>query len=124
MKEMKPATIRRDFALWLAVLAPALVWLVQFGANYALASWACAHHRHWILPAIAVFSLVPIFAAGAVSGRGLQQRRLPRSGDEPPRELEGRARFMARLGLCLSALFVLVTVAQCLAMWFFPPCAE
>jgi hypothetical protein len=124
MKGEKPATIRRDFALWFAVLGPPNAWLLQFGANYALASWACAHHERWILPAVAVASLLPIAAAAVISFWKLKHPKLPRGDDEPLRDLQGRLHFMAKLGLYLSAIFFLVIVAQVVAMWFFPPCVE
>lgn len=123
MKETTPEVYRRDAALWLDLLGSPIVWLIQFQANYTLVPWACAHHVRWIIPTVAVVSLLLIAAVALSSWRRLHGS-LPRTGDESLGDVVGRARFMVKLGLCLDALFFLVIIAQTLAVLFIHPCAE
>lgn len=113
----------RDAALWFGVLGGPVAWLLQFQANYTLVPWACARGAGWIILAVAGASLAVTLAAGWVSWRKLRVP-IPRTEEEEPALLIGRVRFMAMLGLCHSALFLLVIGAQALGLWFFPPCAE
>lgn len=123
MKTVSAATgDRHDFVLWWGVIGSPAIWLGQFEASYALASWACAHHQRWLIPAVGLFAAAVIGATAVIAWRRLRSFSQPVESDGGVRSI--RVHFMALLGFCLSVLLFLVTSAQLLGLLFFPPCAE
>ncbi|HEX2204586.1 MAG TPA: hypothetical protein VHG91_14840 [Longimicrobium sp.] len=107
-------------ALWFAVLAGPLAWMLGLNAGYALVRVACAKQEMLLLHAVSLATLLLALAGGFVAWR-----EWGRAGREWPGEGGGtlsRSRFMAALGLLASALFSLVIVAQWAASLFFDPC--
>src|SRR4051812_19338848 len=102
--------MKRDLVLWLAVLAGPIVWMVSFGANFALVPWACT--LKWKPALYAVSALA--FAITAGSGY-VSWNEWHRLGRELPGEAGGaipRSRALASGGVALSAMFALVIAAQ------------
>ncbi|MBZ5583291.1 MAG: hypothetical protein LAQ30_14005 [Acidobacteriia bacterium] len=102
--------MRRDAALWAAILAGPLVWFISMQANFALAPWACA--LQWT-PALFGVSFVSL-AITAGSGL-LAWSEWQKLGRELPGESGGavaRGRAMALGGMILSAASFLVILAQ------------
>src|SRR5438477_4536828 len=102
--------MKRDVALWTGILLGPTLWFISFGANFALAWWACIWN--W-KPALYVISFVAlaITAGGGVLAWSLWQR----VGREYPGEAGGalpRARVLAIGGVLMSALFFLVILSQ------------
>jgi nicotinamide riboside transporter PnuC len=107
-------------ALWFAVLAGPLAWMLGLNAAYSLVRVACAKNSMLYLHAVSVLTLLLALAGGLVAWREWQ-----RAGREWPGEEGGtlpRSRFMVALGLLASGLFSLVIVAQWIASFFLNPC--
>ncbi|HEX9937423.1 MAG TPA: hypothetical protein VGB15_09875 [Longimicrobium sp.] len=107
-------------ALWFAVLAGPLAWMLGLNAAYSLVRVACAKNSMLYLHAVSLLTLLLALAGGVVAWREWQ-----RAGREWPGEGGGtlpRSRFMVALGVLASALFSLVIVAQWVASFFLNPC--
>src|SRR4051794_28795062 len=92
-------------ALWTGILTGPIVWGTDLTVSYALAKWTCTTQRESVLHAVLAASVVAVAVGAWVSFMALRHS----TGDEPtdgpdPRQ---RARFMAILGLTVSALFAL-----------------
>ena len=111
---------RQNFALWIAVLGSAVVWFIQLNASYSLVMWACASGKQWTLHAASVLFLV----LAAVPGWIAWQQWVAAGSGERESAGDGRRRFMAMLGLLLTALFVLLILAQAIPSFFFDACLD
>ena len=106
--------------LWTGILAGPIVWAFDLLVRYAVVKWSCITGHHWYFDALTVGSLAIVTFAAVVSWNALQQT----SKDEPtdggtPRQ---RARFMAILGLTISALFGLQIAAASIPNWILDAC--
>lgn len=111
---------RGVLALWFAVLAGPLAWMLGLNAQYGLVRVACARGSMLYLHAVTVLTL-----ALALAGVWTAWREWRRTGREWPDERLGvipRSRFMAVLGVLAGALFSLAIVCQWLANLFLNPC--
>lgn len=107
-------------ALWFAVLAGPVAWMLGLNAEYGLVRVACAKQDMLPLHAVSLLTLLLALSGGLVAWREWK-----RAGREWPGEGGGpvpRSRFMAAIGLMASALFSLTIVAQWAAHLFFNPC--
>lgn len=107
-------------ALWFAVLAGPLAWMLGLNAEYGLVRVACAKDSMLYLHAVSVLTLLLALAGGWVAWREWR-----RTGREWPGEGGGtiaRSRFMVALGLLGNALFALTILAQWSANFFLNPC--
>jgi hypothetical protein len=107
-------------ALWAGVLAGPLATLTQLQVNYALVLWACGAGREWALHLVALLALLVTVAAGLLSLRNW--RRAGSSWDDEGAGVMPRSRFMAAVGILISALTVLVVVAQWIPIFVYGPC--
>lgn len=107
-------------ALWFAVLAGPLAWMLGLNLQYALVRVACAKQNMLPLHALSVATLLLALAGGFVAWRewGRAGRQWAGEGAGPV----ARGRFMVALGLLGSALFALAILAQWAASFFFNPC--
>jgi hypothetical protein len=105
-----------DLALWLGILGPPTLWLTQFEIVYALVLPVCVAHDKIVLAAISI-----VFSA-AIVGCGLLgwNSRAPVAGS--PRRIKMVRHFMAVLSLMSMSLFLLVVIAQVLAIAMHSPC--
>lgn len=106
--------------LWTGILTGPIVWAIDLLARYAVVKWSCHTGHHWYFDALTIVSLVVVAFAAVISWTALQQT----SADEPtdggmPRQ---RARFMAILGLTVSALFGLQVAAASIPNWVLDAC--
>ena len=102
--------MKRIAILWLALLAGPVLWFASFGANFALAPWACS--LRW-KPALYVVSLAALVFTGA-SGM-VAWIHWQRIGREYPGEGSGvvaSSRALASGGVLLNGMFFLVILAQ------------
>jgi hypothetical protein len=109
---------RLERGLWIGMLGPALLWLVQFQIKYSLAA-------RTTLPSRAVVAGTSFVALVAVTVCGLiSLRYYLLAAASPLDRFAGkvhRTRFMATLGMMFSGLFFLLIVAQLLADLFIKP---
>jgi hypothetical protein len=114
---------RENRALWLGILGPPVIWLVQFQVSYMLVPWACSTGQHWTLHAASFLFLVMAAMPGWPAWRYWRA-----AGGErlPERQSAGRGRrqFMALLGLMMTGLFVLATLAQAIPRFVLNPCQQ
>jgi hypothetical protein len=119
LKDTKPG--RGLLLQWTGLLAGPLAWVLQLQVAYVLVPWACAHDRQSIsLHVVTIVSLL-LTAVGAL----ISLREWRRKGREWPGPGGGkipRSRFMAVLGLFMSAFFFLVILVQGLASFILHPC--
>ncbi|HEX8271507.1 MAG TPA: hypothetical protein VF615_02575 [Longimicrobiaceae bacterium] len=107
-------------ALWFAVLAGPVAWMLGLNAAYAFVRLACDEQTLLYMHASSLLTLALALGGGAVA-----LREWRRAGGEWPGEGGGavpRSRFMAALGLLGSGLFALTIVAQWIANLFLNPC--
>jgi hypothetical protein len=108
--------------LWIPIIIAPLATLTQLSANYALVALECAKQQRFPIHVVSAVSL-----AIAVAGMLLAWSAWRSAGTEPPddRGLSvSRVRFLAAVGVALSALMALSIAAQWLTTAFVPPCLE
>jgi hypothetical protein len=114
-REDPAAQPRHESWVWLGVIGPPVVWLLQFQIKYALAARTTAGSRG-VAIATSLLALVVVTACGLMSSR------YHRLADASPLDVfarkRPRIRFMGTLGVMFSALFFLLIVAQLLADLF------
>jgi hypothetical protein len=112
---------RGILSLWFGVLAGPVAALVCLEVAYMAVPWACRTHA--VLP----LHLVPLLTGLLALAAGLVARRDWRATERGwPDDSEGvlsRSRFMAALGVGLSAFSLLVIIGQWMAILFLDPCA-
>jgi hypothetical protein len=92
--------------LWTALLAGPLAWLAMLEADYALAGWACTRGRHAVLHVVTAAALSLALGGGAMAWTAWRRRR-----DEAEPLPTAARRFIALMGLGLSAAFAVAIVA-------------
>lgn len=108
-------------ALWAGMLAAPLAMLVELQVNYALVVWACkAGGREWPLHLVAFAALAVSAAGGLLSWRNWRLAG-GRWYDEDAGVMP-RSSFMAAVGVMVSALIVLVVVAQWIPVFIHGTC--
>lgn len=111
---------KRDLALWTAILAGPVVWLLSFQANFTLAPWACDFKSKGALITVTILALVLVACSGL-----LAWREWSALGKVPPDDapgVMGRTRVMALAGVLLSSLFFIVVLAQSIPNWIIGAC--
>jgi len=113
---------RENAALWVAVLGSAIIWFVQMQTSYSLLNWACSSQRNWPLHVVSALFLVLAAVPGFVGWKAWRAN----AGSETERKSRGagRRRFMAMLGMMLTAIFLLLIFAQAIPSFFFDPCLK
>ena len=106
--------------LWTGVLLPPTVWALQMQINYVLVRKACAQGS-----TVGLYVVTIVALAAAVLSALIALTNWRRSGPAWPNgaaDLLSRSRFLAVLGLLMSAMFFVVILAQGIATVVFPPC--
>ena len=106
----------RDFALWLGILGPPMLWLTQFQTIYLLVFPACDQHRNVVIIVTSLIFALAIAFCGFVGWIN----RVP-VADALPRAKRTR-RFMAVLSILSMSIFVIVTIAEVIAAVMISPC--
>jgi hypothetical protein len=106
----------RDFALWLGIVGPPLLWLTQFEIVYAFVLPVCVAHHKIVLVMISIVFAATIVVCGLIGWSG----RAPVASS--PARIRFVRHFMALLSLMSMSLFLLVVIAQVLATVMNSPC--
>ncbi len=109
-------------SLWLVLLGPPAVWLVQFQTNYALTAWVCTHGHRSLLTLVSTAALLLIAALAVLARREWRIAGAAAPGASTAADTATRSRFFAVLGLLSCGLFALATLAQAVAQFFIEPC--
>ncbi|KAA0013029.1 hypothetical protein F0A17_08955 [Billgrantia pellis] len=106
--------------LWSGWVIGPGAWALHLMGSYLLVSRACETGSMWLLHGTTLVTLLLGLAGAAVAWRqwGRAGRRWPGSGDGEA----GRIRFMAVMGLLISALSGLLIVAEGIPNFFLGPC--
>jgi hypothetical protein len=106
--------------LWAGLLIAPLAFLLHLQINYMLTTQLCPGGRKIILHVVTFAFLLVAACGGLVAWRNWDAlgSKLP---GEAGSILE-RSRFMAIVGLLISALVALVFIAQLIPQFFFDPC--
>jgi hypothetical protein len=110
---------RSAAALWLGILGPPVIWLTQFEIKYALTAVGRRSEHTPLLIAVAIVAMALVVLCGYVAVR--ERQLAAASPFDATAGVFARNRFMATLGLMSSAMFLLVTIAQFIADFFFVP---
>ena len=92
------------------ILAGPIAWAIDLTASYAIVKWTCSSQHTMVLHLITLGALL-LIAAGAAASFSALQRTPEQAIDNGPRPFD-RGRFMAHLGLLLSAMFAVVVIAN------------
>lgn len=107
-------------ALWTGVLLPPIVLLIDLEVAYALVPTACARRNSLPVHLSHLICLALVLFAGTTALRCWRALGSTWSGEAG--NSVGRSRFLAGLGLLLSALFGLVIVAMWIPSFMLDPC--
>jgi hypothetical protein len=108
----------RDFALWLGILGPPMLWLTQFQTIYMLVFPACGQHRNVIIIVTSLLFALGILACGFIGW----SNRVPVAVAESPPRLKTTRHFMAVLSILSMSIFLIVLIAQVIASVMISPC--
>jgi hypothetical protein len=100
---------RENTLQWFGLLTAPVAWLVQFELNYALVQWVGLYQTYWPLYLVSFVFLLIALGGFALSWRNLQVAKQGGVGDD---QANMRGRFMATVGMMLSALFSLLIILQ------------
>src|SRR5215212_7318089 len=118
--EIEGTSPRESLALWVGIFGGPVVWLVQLQTLYMLVPWVCTSGNHWVLYVASGLFLV-LAALPTIIAWRCKQRFDSGFRDSAG---SGRRKFMARLGLLMSTLFLLVILAQAIPSFFLNPCQD
>ncbi|MCU1385905.1 MAG: uncharacterized protein JWL71_4602 [Acidobacteria bacterium] len=122
VERLRPADVRwlSPLPLWTGILAGPIAWALDLSISYAIVKWICSSRRELVLHAITPAALLIVAVGAAASLMALQHSAGGEPTDGPdPRQ---RARFMAILGLTMSALFALTILANAIPRWVLDAC--
>jgi TRAP-type C4-dicarboxylate transport system permease small subunit len=123
----KPATSKGEFSktrgilwLWAGLLTAPLSFLLHLQVNYMLVTQLCQSEHKLALHLVTLAFLLIAAGGGFVAWRNWEAagRKWP---GETGSVLE-RSRFMAVVGLLISALIILAFIAQLIPQFIFDPC--
>ena len=106
--------------LWFGLLVAPLAFLLHLQINYALVAQVCESKQRIVLHLVTILFLL-IAASGAfVAWRNWQLIGRKWPGEEG--SVTERSRFMAAVGLLMSAIFIIALIAQWIPQFFYDPC--
>ena len=104
------------------LIVPPLIFLILQSVNYALEPWACEHQTRFPMHATAMVALAIALAGAALAWREWHARGriLPDDGAGT----DSSARFLAVVGLMVSAFSALAIAALWMTQFVVPPCVR
>lgn len=117
----------RDDAAWFTrgsgllslVLGP-LVALANQQLIYMVNMWACGHRERSVMHLVPLLCLIAVAATGFAAH--LSWKAFGRGFEDELGGVEARSRFIALLGIAISAFSAVVILAQWFAIFVFDPC--
>src|SRR4051794_2370930 len=106
--------------LWTGILAGPIAWALDLTGSYAIVQWTCGSQHTSVLHLITLAALVITAAGAAASWRAFQQGSADAEQDGP--RPGDRARFMAILGLVISAMFALTMIGNAIPRLMLDAC--
>ena len=106
--------------LWAGVLTAPLAFLLHLEVNYALVTQLCQSEHKLVLQLVTVLFVLVSAAGGLIAWRNWEAAGREWPGEEAT--VSERSRFMAVVGLLVSALVVLALVWQLVPQFIFDPC--
>jgi hypothetical protein len=106
--------------LWGAFIVAPLAWLIDLESSYAIVDWACSHDRRAVLFVIPLAALALIGVAAWLCWSAWSDLR--RGVEFEGGSVEDRSRFLAVIGLMMSATFALLVVTTFAARYLLSPC--
>jgi hypothetical protein len=108
------------FALWSGLLIAPFAFLLNLQVSYMLVPFVCATGRGLWLHIAAGSSLILAALSLLISWRNWQ--KAGRKWQSEAGSIAARSRFMAVMGLLMSAIFCLAILAQWIANFIIGPC--
>jgi nicotinamide riboside transporter PnuC len=106
--------------LWAGMLTAPLAFLLHLEVNYALVTQLCQSEHKLASQLVTVFFVLISAAGGLISWRNWETAGRKWPGEEAT--VPERSRFMAVVGLLVSALVVVALVWQLIPQFMFDPC--
>jgi hypothetical protein len=107
-------------SLTLGIVLGPIVALANQEAIYSVNMWACGHRVRGVMHLVPILGLIVVVATGIAAN--LNWRALGRGFEDELGSIETRSRFIALLGIAISAFCAIVIIAQWLAIFVFDPC--
>jgi hypothetical protein len=107
---------------WFPILVPPLAALVQQSANYALVALECEQQQRLPVHGVAAAALLITLTGVVVAWRDWSAAGVAAPADSG--DVQSRARFLAIVGVSVSALMALAVAAQWLTTAFIAPCVR
>lgn len=118
---------RRAIRLWFALLGGALAWSAHFMMNYLLVTIQCV--TGWLGASVLGISvllwlimLMTLIALGITAWSYAVARRASQQAQAADAPTDGYRMYMARGGLWMNGLFMLLIVLETLPIFFLRPC--
>ena len=108
--------------LWFPILVPPLAVLAQQSVNYALVALECQQQQRLPLHLVAAVGLLVALVGAAIAWGRWQETGI--AAAEDCGDQTSRTRFLAIVGLSVSALMALAVAAQWLTAAFITPCVR
>jgi hypothetical protein len=105
---------------WVGFFLAPTVFFVHLQVGYVLVPWACTTHGDVWIHVVGILSVL-LALAGTAAGWRVHAR----AENDQPNHGGGsvpRTRFLGVVGLCMSAMFVLLLLAQWVTALFISPC--
>ncbi|HYG80365.1 MAG TPA: hypothetical protein VD861_08265 [Pyrinomonadaceae bacterium] len=106
--------------LWAGMLTAPLAFLLHLEVNYALVTQLCQSEHKLALHLVTVLFLLVSAAGGFIAWRNWETAGRKWPGEEAT--VSERSRFMAVVGLMVSALVVVALIWQWVPQFIFDPC--
>ena len=107
-------------ALWVLVIAAPVIVAAEMQANFVLVNQACSMQRNIALYAVIVVAMLLTIATAMIAIS--IWRRVGAVWPADAADVASRIRFIAVLGILISAMSFLVILAQGIATVHFDPC--
>ena len=108
--------------LWFPILVPPLAALAAQSVNYALVALECQQQQRLPLHLVAAVGLLVTLAGAALAWGCWRETGI--AAPEDSGDYTSRTRFLAIVGLSVSALMALAVAAQWLTAAFISPCVH